>query len=241
MRRPFVWLRKALAALVAVFAFCGTARAVPVAWFTSSSYSAGTMLTATAWFGPNGGYWTDIFQNTSVPIPISNFATWGTNAITINTSSAGWTSSGNSKTAYTYTDFYSRMALGDQNWMWVRWDGTYGAATTYLPHNAYYFRVYASGANWTAGKSANAYPTDVTSGALTGVTATDFTMRMVANGSSISCFVNGTQVGSFSDSGFASGSVGITESNPGTGKFDLLVVDDGTTPTPSNWQWDYFP
>ncbi|GAB2568862.1 hypothetical protein Aab01nite_08470 [Paractinoplanes abujensis] len=63
-------------------------------------------------------------------------------------------------------------------------------------------------------------------------TSTWYTLRLTVNGSTISGAVNGTSVGSASDTTIAAGRIGLlTES--AAGRFDDVVVDDGggTTPT----------
>ena len=65
-------------------------------------------------------------------------------------------------------------------------------------------------------------------------TSTFYTLKLSVNGSTISGTVNGTTVGSVSDSTISSGRIGLLTEHA-TGRFDDVVVDDagGTTPTSS--------
>ena len=116
-------MRKLL--LLVMLGLASAGHATVTAYFTAESYTTGTMVTATAWAGTDGGYFTTAYQFSPGYATIATESTWGTNAIKLDSGNGGWMSIGNSKTAYTYTDFSCRAALGDQDWLWVRWNGSY--------------------------------------------------------------------------------------------------------------------
>jgi pectate lyase len=98
------------------------------------------------------------------------------------------------------------------------------------------YRLVLTSANRAELQVANGSTVTVLGGAnLTVSTNTWYTLRITASGSSLTAFVNGTQVGSGSNSQFGSGRIALLTFHA-TARFDDVLVSDsaGPGPTPTN-------
>lgn len=110
------------------------------------------------------------------------------------------------------------------------WDGASLVFNLQDDENFYHFAVCESDNGTHSGvyKLVNNTATEVVNVSTTISTDTDITLKVERNGSSIVCYINGTQVASGTDSTFSGGKVGLgTQFNAATFD-DLLVIENST-------------
>jgi Ricin-type beta-trefoil lectin domain/Concanavalin A-like lectin/glucanases superfamily len=111
--------------------------------------------------------------------------------------------------------------------------GRVGTQASFAPanFNAYYFQVSNTGA-WSIVRNTTGGATTLASGTTTALgTGTWHHLSFTLNGSSISGAVDGTTVGSVTDSTFAAGMIGLGVSGYQTDQFDNLSVTQNGPPT----------
>jgi hypothetical protein len=98
--------------------------------------------------------------------------------------------------------------------------------------NHFYYLALQNGNQLVLAKRDGDTSTTLSSKSFTVTTGTFYTLRIVAQGSSLTAFVNGTQQLTATDTQFSSGAIGVA-SFFASGSFDDVVVTSGGGPTPT--------
>jgi pectate lyase len=108
-----------------------------------------------------------------------------------------------------------------------------GVMTRVVNSNHYYFLALQNGNRLLLGKRAGSSPITLATRSFTFSTGTFYTLRIDANGSSLSGYVNGTLLLTASDSEFTSGIIGGATYFASAEFDDFIVTSFGTVPTPT--------
>jgi pectate lyase len=108
-----------------------------------------------------------------------------------------------------------------------------GVMTRVVNSNHYYFLALQNGNRLLLGKRAGSSPITLATRSFTFSTGTFYTLRIDANGSSLSGYVNGTLLLTASDSAFTSGIIGGATYFASAEFDDFMVTSLGTVPTPT--------
>ncbi len=174
--------------------------------------------------------------------PYTSFPSGGwTNAV----DTASWTiASDGSKVARNNTSTTGTYVLTNGTSTWANYSvsakvkpgatGTrHGLAFRYKDAGNYYFFIFKDGSKVYLYKKVNGTETAITYASFTYSTSNFYDMKVTVSGSSITGYINGTQVLTGTDSSLTAGKVGLYTF--GNASFDDVAVDDGTslTPTPT--------
>ncbi|HZU14560.1 MAG TPA: carboxypeptidase regulatory-like domain-containing protein [Chloroflexota bacterium] len=143
-----------------------------------------------------------------------------------NTSIEKWLSAGSSSwTDYTVSAQVKPGGAFTTNW---------SLAGRFQDANNQYDLLFKNGNQWFLGKKVGGTWTTLTSGTFTYNTSTWYTVQLAFSGTRISAAINGTTVGSATDSSFSSGSIALATS--GTSNYDNVTATStvSATPTPTS-------